>query len=200
METLGKVSAPSDVIQNLLDLQQESFPAQSIDWNLVIATLSESRPRNKPECSGKTFRFLVKCSIAKRIGAIGLKQLRDNVAAEIETIRPIDKRAFLSTIQSKLAEYEIEYRKLKEATAILELALWKNKMNDVHIQVGGRRNKKIRLEQSDFREQCRINCGTEIVIQHVLPYVLPQVVDVQFDDDSSESESDSASDSGIESD
>ena len=117
------------------------------------------------------------------------------MAVEIETtqqsalnIDHIDKRAFLSTIQSKPAEYEIEYRKLKEATTILELALWKNKLNE-HIQVGGRRNKKIRLEQSDFREQCRISCGTEMVIQHILPYVLPQVVGVQLDDDSSENDS-----------
>ena len=121
------------------------------------------------------------------------------MAAEIESTQQssvfFDKGVFLSTIQSKLVEYETEYRKLKEATTILELALWKNKMNE-YIQVGERRNKKIRIEQSDFREQCRISCGIEMVIQHVLPYVLPEVLGVQLDDDSSESDSDS----GIESD
>ena len=138
VKTLGMANAPSEVIQNLLDLQQESFPEQFVDWSSVLAVCSESnRGWNQPECFEETFQFLVKCSVTKRINTIGLKQWRDNMAAEIESIQQsdlnIDKRVFLSTIQSKLAEYETEYRKLKEATTILELALWKNKI-DEHIQ------------------------------------------------------------------
>ena len=32
--------------------------------------------------------------------------------------------------------------------------------------------KKMKIEESDVREQCRINCRADIVIQHVLPYLL----------------------------
>ena len=49
---------------------------------------------------------------------------------DIETSRPthgvsFDRRTFLGTIQSKFEEYEAEYHLLKEATTVLELALWK---------------------------------------------------------------------------
>ena len=110
------------------------------------------------------------------------------MAAEIESTQQssvfFDKGVFLSTIQSKLVEYETEYRKLKEATTILELALWKNKMNE-HIQVGGRRNKKIRLDQSDFREQCRIPYQLWDRDGHSvrLAICFVEVVGVQLDDD-----------------
>ena len=174
VETLGKASAPSEVIQNLLDLQQESFPEQGLDWNLVLATLST--PRIKPHCSEATFRFLVKCSIAKRINVIGLKQWRDRLSDGIEFARPLsngrlDRLVYLTMIRSKLAEYEAEYHKLKEAITILELALWKNKMNDCS-QGNSRRNKRIKIADSSLRKQCRINCGADIVIQHMLPYLV----------------------------
>ena len=80
----------------------------------------------------------------------------------------LDRRAFLTTIQSKLAEYEAEYHKLKEATTILELALWKNKMNV--ISQGDEKSNKI--ADSDYRKHCRINCGADIVIEHVLSYLV----------------------------
>ena len=172
VETLGKASAPSEVIQNLLDLQQESFPVQSIDLTQVVERLAEE------ELADETFRFLVKCSIIKRIDAIGLQLWRDRLSDDIRNIRPtdgiygdFDKGAYLAMFRSKLAEYEIEYHKLKEATTILELALWKNKINE-RSQGNRRRCKKIRIEQSDHRKQCRISCGANIVIQHVLHYLL----------------------------
>ena len=144
------------------------------------------------------------CSIIKRVNAIGLKNLRERLFDDIKTIRPmyngrLDKRALLDTIRSKLTEYEAEYSKLKEATTILELALWKIKMND-HIQGGKRRNKMVKIAEADRRKQCRISCGADIVIQHVLLYLLPGAAVIQSEDSSSESDSDSARDSGIESD
>ena len=69
------------MIQNLLDLQQESFPKQSIDWMQVVEKLAEER-----RACEETFRFLVKCSVTKRINAIGLKQLRDSVTYDIKTV------------------------------------------------------------------------------------------------------------------
>ena len=180
VETLGKANATTKVIQNLLDVQQEFFPEQFVDWSSVLAVCSESnRGWNQPECSEETFRFLVKCSVSKRINAIGLKQLRDSVTHDINTVRPsdgiygnFDKGAYLTTIRSKLTEYEAEYYQLKDATTILELALWKKRV-DEYRQSESRCIKRIRIEQSDLRGQCRISCGANIVIQHVLPYLLP---------------------------
>ena len=175
VKTLGNASAPSEVIQNLLDLQQESFPEQSIDWTQVVERLAEE----ELAVADETFRFLVKCSITKRIDAIGLKQLRDSVTHDIKTVRPtdgiygnFDKAAYMTTIRSKLTEYEAEYYQLKEATTILELALWKKRV-DEHSQSESRCIKRMKIDEADLWGQCRISCGVDVVIAHVLPYLLP---------------------------
>ena len=63
---------------------------------------------------------------------------------------------------------------MKEATSIVELALWKHEMNDYSQGKKNRRTKKkMKIEDADVRVQCRISCGADIVIQHMLPYFLP---------------------------
>jgi hypothetical protein len=49
-------------------------------------------------------------------------------------------------------------------TSLLELAIWKMKIND-----GG----NDQMDQSEFRLQCRISCGADYVIENVFPYLLP---------------------------
>jgi hypothetical protein len=62
---------------------------------------------------------------------------------------------------------------LKESAGILELALWKAKLDDEDENCH-----KIRRIDNDCttdgrRERCRINCGADIVLQNVLPYLSP---------------------------
>ena len=176
LTTLGIAGVPVEVIQNLLDLQEESFPGQFIDWDAVIEKLAVQPCLTQVERE-KAFQFLVKCSFMGRINAIGLKQWRDNVINKVmspDFIMPFDveEGTWLDDIRSKLSQYEDDYSKLKEATSLLELALWKIKLNDNERKE--RQNKKMKIEESsDLRKQCRISCGADIVIQHVLPYLLP---------------------------
>lgn len=179
-ETLGLANAPQDVIQNLLNVHQESFPEQTIDWTKILDNLGEIKVISEtsflatvstPAPEAVTFRFLVKCSISKRVKALGLKQWRDDMSISPETKawKSGEKRELLASVQSKLAHYEAGYRKLKEATSMLELALWKAK-----IDAKGRRKKRDRDVDGlgDHRKHCRVNCGADIVIEHVLPYLL----------------------------
>jgi len=69
-----------------------------------------------------------------------------------------------------VSNLNLQSMRMTEATTLLELALWKNKLNDHGVEE--RQNKKMKIEESDLRGQCRINCGADIVIQHVLPYLL----------------------------
>ena len=55
---------------------------------------------------------------------------------------------------------------------MLELALWRIKINEL-APSEGRHKKKMKVDQSAIRNQCRISCGANIVIEHVLPYLLP---------------------------
>lgn len=187
LTTLGIAGVPVEVIQNLLDLQEESFHDQSIDWDAVIERLPvepNSRTYGYYFSRREAFQLLVKCSFTERINAIGLKRWRDNVIDTVMNpgfkIMDVKEDTWLNGIKSKLSQYEDEYSNLKEATSLLELALWEMELNDQSKK--GRQNKKMKID----RKQYRVSCGAEIVIQHVLPYLLAD--EIETIDDSSESE------------
>ena len=60
---------------------------------------------------------------------------------------------------------------------MLELALWKMKLDELNCQ-GGKGatqcNKKRKIEDVYLRSQFRISCGADIVIEHVLPYLVEE--------------------------
>ena len=184
MKTLGVAGAQNECIVKLHDIQQTFFPDQIIEWDTIIQdALIPPIDQYYLVPSSKSFGHLVQCSISDRVEKIGLKQWRDDISDCIRKTLPTERnkkliefdirRSFLTDVETTLSWYEDEYRKLKEATSILELALWKSKI-DGHRSHGGsgRCNKKIRVGKSDVREQRRFNCGADIVIQHVLPYLL----------------------------
>ena len=80
----------------------------------------------------------------------------------------MENSVILREIQDKIAHFEDEIPKLKEATTILELALWKMKMNG-HSLKEATKNKSI---ESSSRQRCRILCGADLVIGHVLPFLI----------------------------
>ena len=65
-----------------------------------------------------------------------------------------------------LAYYESESQRLKESTSLLELAMWKMKldagMDQVEAMGGG--NKKMKMDTLDFRLQSRISYGADNVV------------------------------------
>ena len=189
MGALGKAGASKNSIQKLFNIQQGSFPKQQIDWDMVLSTCSN--------CT--SFTKLLQCSISNRTNAIGLKLLRDDIIrfTSVSIISTGQIAEFRTEVETTLSNYEAEYHKLKEATSLVELALWKKKMND-HLQGKKQRRskKKLKIDNSSIREQCRISCGSDIVIEHMLPYLLPTLnelaVDSQqssMDDDESNSDS-----------
>jgi hypothetical protein len=79
----------------------------------------------------------------------------------------------LHEIREKLAHFEHELPKLKEVTSILELALWNMKMNDNNLEENTTRSqKKMRSDESDIRQQCRVKCGADVIIRHVLLFLI----------------------------
>jgi hypothetical protein len=88
-----------------------------------------------------------------------------------------DNEIIESRIQAKIAQYEDSLSKLKDATTILELALFKLRMNGNNIppEDATQRRKKIKSDEASIRQQCRITCGADVVIRHVLPYLISVV-------------------------
>ena len=92
-----------------------------------------------------------------------------------------------STRQSAIAiltDKRIVLRKLKDTTSLLELALWKIKIDDSlgHGKAMGGGKKKLKIDQTDIRIQCRISCRADNVIENVLPYLLLPNVNKDNDD------------------
>ena len=195
MITLAGGNVPKSTIQNLVDLQKDSFPEQFIDWDTTMeALLGHSQSSPNSWCNSETFGNIVQLSISKRVGAIGLKQWRDEIMGKLTKEVPDDdgfeedidddeildkRREFLTKFQARLVHFETEYHNVKEATSIVELALWKHEMNDYSQGKKNRRTKKkMKIKESSIREQCRISCGADIVIEHMLPYFVPTASEV----------------------
>jgi hypothetical protein len=171
--TFGRANAPKHVIQNLIDIQLSLSLEYNIDWDQVLRNLAAETEYNM---SPKTFCFLTRCSIATRVSAIGVKHFRyamdDYWMGDDHDFNREEWRAETVT---KLEYYELEYQKLKETTSLLELALWKSRMDDSlddgKTTVGG--NKKMKFDVKEFRLESRISCGADHVVENVWPYLLP---------------------------
>ena len=74
----------------------------------------------------------------------------------------------------------------------------KNGLDDGKTMGGS--NKKMKMDELEFRLQCRISCGADAVIENVLPYLLPPNFELSYihkdssddDDDDDEEEDDDA--------
>ena len=213
VEQLCLGNAATSSIQMLLDVQQD-FPDRTIDWHTII---QKAATIVAPAVQADVFEFLAKYSYSRRIDAIGIKQWREDLMLEIEERMLIENGTFekpksyilfydlpkrqrwFDGFNSKLAEYEARYQELKDATTILELVLWKNKISGARKLVNeeGGSKKKMKFEESAIREQSRSRCGADIVIENVLPYLMSGPVDGSSGDMDSD---DDGSDSNMESD
>ena len=71
-------------------------------------------------------------------------------------------------IQDKIADFEGELPKLKEATTVLESVLCKMRINDHSLKETFR----IKSDEASVQRKCRITCGTDVVIGHVVLYIV----------------------------
>jgi hypothetical protein len=165
------------VIRNLLNTQPTLSPGYNIDWDQVLGVLAEETELNEPHANPTTCCFLTRCSIVTHVNAIGIKHFRDAMADDWmgDDEDDFDREEWHNETLTKLEYYESEYLRLKEMTSLLELALWKIEIdndNDQGETMGGG-NKKMKIDQPEFRKLCRISCGADHVIENAWPYLLP---------------------------
>jgi hypothetical protein len=196
LETMGRCDTPKENIENLLHVRQIHFPGQCIDWEYLLDKFVTDY-----SCiflSGVPFqermRYLITCCLSSRVEAIGLTVLRDRVRDKIYATRfnEYDSNdGIIAQIQEKFDHIENEFRELKETTTILELALWKMRMNEEsHNEKSTRRQEKLKTNESSVRQHCRVTCGADVVIGRVLPYLLMSTVDQESDSESNEDDDD----------
>jgi len=160
--TLSREKVPSSVLQALFDLYIDFVPNQ-------MEELFEELAEHKDFLLDK-FRFIVQRGYTERVNAIGLKKFRDVMIEEMKKPISLNKVPWLNGVRLKFFQCEDQYNRLKEATTILELALWKYKMDKSDTK---KKMKRAEEPDLDFRAQCRVSCNADMVIEQVLPYLLP---------------------------
>jgi hypothetical protein len=177
VETMGRCETPKERIENLLHVRQLRFPGQPLDWDRL---LDEFALRSDFYMTGDLFqeriRFFFLCSMSERVEALAFKVWRDHITNMIQTSNfssPSNNSDIMRIIRYKLAHFEDELSKLKHITTILELALWKMKMNEKsHQDMATQRKKKMKANDSSIRGESRVTCGADVVIGHVLPFLV----------------------------
>ena len=126
--------------------------------------------------------------IHKTVASLHLESWRNEMNGEIQKINQVlpgtahdEKtdviRRRMQSISRKIDHYKAEYSALlKEATTLLELALWKAKLAGFKVEddVGPGEKKTARKAKIDVegeRKEARITSGAEIIIKNVLPYL-----------------------------
>ena len=179
VDTMGRTNTPKERIENLLRVKQMYFPEQPIDWKyLLVVFVSYSYFSFAGAPYQERVQFLIMCGLSSRVEALPFTVWRDCITGMIgitdfEDNNHIFNLRKLRSIQDKLAHFECEYPKLKEATTLLELALWKLRMNaHSHTGMNIRRQNKWKTDEASVRRQSRVICGANVIIGHVLPFLI----------------------------
>ena len=176
METLAQANVSEKVYFDCFSssLRRYLNRKRRLDWNVLV---ENAIPLSNPYRID-TFRFLVVGSVRKRWRAMWKCTKLYNEMLDALSVYIRDgikgKQGFVKYVHKKLEICEDKYNIMIETTTMIELILWKNKMdNSCGHQNRTRLNKKMRMDDTAMRKQCRITCGAEtnIVIKHVLPYL-----------------------------
>jgi hypothetical protein len=177
VKTIGRCDTPKESIENLLNVKQIHFPDQPINWGYLLDVFAEPSTRNfHGALFHERMRFLFMCGMSERVEALPFKVWRDHITNMIHAAdfkRGRDNLNVLRSIRAKVSHFEDTLPQLKDATTILEIALWKMKMNEKsHQDMDTQSQKKIMSDEASNRQQCRITCGADVIIGHVLPYLI----------------------------
>jgi hypothetical protein len=176
VETIGRCDTLKESIGNLLQVKQMHFPEQPIDWGYLLDKFARPSFLSFSTEFLEGMQFLVMCGMSAHVESLAFQVWRDHITNMIQTAVfewMEDNSGVLRRIRRKIAHFKDELPRLKEATSILEIALWKMKINNNSLEENTTRSqKKVKIEESDIRSKCRIICGADVVIGHVLPFLI----------------------------
>ena len=150
-----------------------------------------------PDSYGKFYSQFHRCPLAtvdlvggihKTVASLHLESWRNEMNEEIQRINQVlpgtvhHKKSrvvvnWIRSVCSRIEHYKAEHRVLlEEATALLELALWKAKLagfttEDDKDSMAGKTAKKAKIDDEGGRKEARITSGADIIIKNVLPYL-----------------------------
>ena len=173
---MGRCDTPKECIENLLKVRQMHFPDQPIDWVYLLDNFALPSHYSFPTTFKERMQFLVMCGMSSHVEALAFTVWRDCITNMILTATfHIQDGNFhiIQGIRARVAHFEAEYYKLKEITTILELALWKLRMNEnIPQEEVSHCQNKMKTDETEIRRQCRITCRADVIIGHVIPFLI----------------------------
>ena len=129
--------------------------------------------------------------IHKTVASLHMESWRAEMIAEINRINevlpntpaygkggaPADKKTheikrWMDSVIDKMDYHRSEHaRHVREGTTLLELALWKAKLDEKEESSEEGKTKKVQVDSKSARKERRITCGADIVIKNVLPFL-----------------------------
>ena len=121
--------------------------------------------------------------IDKTVPTLHMDRWRTEMIVEINRINQVlpttdhrDKthaiQQWIGSVIDKMDHYKAEhFRYLKEGITLLELALWKAKLDEKEDDCTEGYAKKAKIDVESKRNERRIACGADIVIKNVLPFL-----------------------------
>ena len=148
---------------------------------LLTPTLCTSLRGNVFACCSKLTTVDVVGGIHNTVASLNMEIWRNEMTDEINRINQVlptitgeETRAiqrWMRSVIDRLDRYKTEHKRvLKEATTLLELALWKAKLFDK----GGVEGEEVRTTMGSrkrARKEVRVTSGASIVIKNVLPFL-----------------------------
>jgi hypothetical protein len=119
----------------------------------------------------------------KTVASLHMQCWRNEMQEEINRINQVlpdtltrhktdEIRQWMDSVNDKMDHYKAEHcRYVKEGITLLELSLWKAKLDEKGDNCAEGRTKKAKIDPDSARKERRITCGADIVIKNVLPFL-----------------------------
>jgi hypothetical protein len=138
---------------------------QNMKWESFLHKEAEAVGMHEADHLGLIVAFVA----YGRLDCINSKKWENQIMSIVSEIREESGECcenFQEEVKTIFSMLDI-YENIKEGTSLLELALWKAKINSA-VTDGS-------ISSTDFRTNCRIHCYADIVIPNVLPFLSPMV-------------------------
>eukprot|EP00985_Skeletonema_marinoi_P000691 scaffold245_cov102-Skeletonema_marinoi.AAC.1 len=119
----------------------------------------------------------------KTVSSLHMESWTTEVSSEINRVNQVlpetqtrdktdDIRQWMGSVLDKIDHYKAEhYRYVKEGITLLELALWKARLDEKEDSSQEGTTKKAKVDVGSARKERRITCGADVVIKNVLPFL-----------------------------
>lgn len=163
--TLGKNNVSYICIHDVLDMYN-SLCLNNVDWEALVIELAQ--PGSK--CGKFTMRFIVRSVITKRLSLVGIGNCREGMIKDVDSWQyQQDRVGRYKKLFSKLKTYEYQ----NEVATLLELALWKFKMDQSATTNQSKTDEgsKKKARTGEDRLESHASCGADIILPHVVAFL-----------------------------